>query len=89
MSIQSLQWSKELREYGSQLGRVGMSKRVIELVSSFNGTYKGAMILAGHIKAIAQAASCDEYWKEKVDIGFHQEMAGLSSLFKVVPNGKT
>jgi len=78
MSIFALEWSKELRGRGEKLGREGLSLRVIELIEEFDGSYKGAMILAGHLKAIAQAAKFDEYWSEKVDIGFHNEMTHLS-----------
>ena len=76
MSIPSLEWAKELRAAGGRLGRDGLSKRVIKLVDDYaelDGSYKGAMILAGRLKAIAQAAKYDEYWDEKVSIGFHAE----------------
>ena len=77
MSIPSLEWAKELRECGKKLGREGLSKRVIKLVGDFDGSYKGAMILAGRLKAIAQAAKFDEYWSEKVSMGFHAERGEL------------
>ena len=78
--ILHLEWAKKLRGQGSKLGREGMSKRVIELVDDFvetGGGYKQAMILAGRLKAITQAAKCDEYWTEQVDKGFHREMGDL------------
>ena len=78
-----LKWAKELREHGKKLGREGMSKRVIELVDDFvkkGGGYKAAMILAGRLKAIGQAAKCDDYWDEQVSKGFHREMGDLTRL---------
>ena len=81
MSIPSLEWSKTLREHGKRLGREGLSKRVIKLIDEYgelDGSYKGAMILAGRLKAISQAAKYDEYWSEKVDIGFHREMCEIA-----------
>lgn len=57
---------KEMRKWGAQVGREGMSKEAIAAVNEFDGSYKGAMILAGRMKAIAQAAGCDEYWAVKL-----------------------
>lgn len=71
--MQHLQWAKELRKEGERLGRAGLSERVIELVKDFDGSYKGAMHLAGQLKAISQAAKFDDYWTEKVERGFHRE----------------
>ncbi len=73
MGISTLEWSKELRAKGAALGREGMSERVIAAVGEFDGSYKGAMRLAGRLKAIGQMAGCDEYWREQVDRGYHQE----------------
>lgn len=74
MTILSLEWSKRLRKVGSEIGREGMSLRVIAAVGEFDGSYKGAMQLAGRLKAIAQMARCDEYWSEQVDKGFRREL---------------
>ena len=74
MSTMDLAWAKELRKHGDRIGREGMSEAVIKAVAEFDGSYKGAMILAGRCKAIAQAAKCDSYWTEKVSIGFHREV---------------
>lgn len=74
MSYADIAWAKELRQHGDRIGREGMSKTVIKAVGEFDGSYTGAMILAGRCKAIAQAAKCDGYWTEKVNIGFHREV---------------
>jgi hypothetical protein len=73
MSITRLEWAKELRATGAGLGREGMSLRVISAVSEFDGSYKGAMQLAGRLKAISQMANADEYWREQVDKGYQKE----------------
>ena len=70
----SFEW-KEMREWGKAVGREGMSVAVLEAVEDFDGSYIGAMILAGKLKAISQAAGCDEYWSEKVGKGYHQALS--------------
>ena len=40
-------------------------------------SYVAAMILAGRLKAIAQAARFDDYWSEKVGIGYQWELDRL------------
>ena len=62
---------KEMQKWGKSVGREGMSLEAIKAVEEFDGSYKGAMILAGKMKAIAQAAGCDDYWSEKVSKGYH------------------
>lgn len=79
MGVQSLEYAKALKEAGSKLGREGLSKRVLALIATFDGSYKGAMVLAGRMKAIAQAAKGDSYWSEKVDDGFHKERVELTA----------
>ena len=77
MAIIHLKEAKALREQGSRLGRAGMSRRVIHLVKDFienDGSYKGAMKLAGRLKAIAIAAKCDSYWDEMVGRGYDPEL---------------
>lgn len=65
---------KHMREWGESVGREGMSKAAIEAVEEFDGSFIGAMILAGRMMAIAQASRCDEYWSEKVNKGYHQQV---------------
>lgn len=80
MTIQSLERSKTLRVRGVKLGREGMSQRVLAAVADFESagkSYKGAMYLAGRLKAIAQMAASDEYWAEQVDDGFIRELRTL------------
>ena len=75
MSLLGLQWSRQLKAEGERIGRAGMSERVIKAVEEFDGSYKGAMILAGRLKAITQMAACDGYWSEKVADGFRRELS--------------
>ena len=65
---------KDMQKWGKAVGREGMSQEAIDAVEEFDGSYIGAMILAGKMKAIAQAAGCDEYWSEKVGKGYHQQL---------------
>ncbi len=69
----ALKQANEMKKVGAILGREGLSKAVIEAVASFDGSYKGAMVLAGRLKAVAQAAKADGYWSEKVEDGYHRE----------------
>lgn len=68
---------RKLRAEGQRLGRAGLSQRVCDLVSEFDGSYVGAMILAGRLRAIATAAGYDDYWTEKVQNGYWSEVGGL------------
>lgn len=65
---------KTMRKWGGLVGRDGMSLAAIKAVDEFDGSYKGAMELAGKMKAIAQAAGCDEYWGEKVGRGYQKQL---------------
>lgn len=73
MSIPDLERSKRLREVGSNIGREGMSLAAIKAVEEWDKSYKGVMILAGRLKAIAQMAKCDDYWDEQVMKGYMRE----------------
>lgn len=73
-----LKWANQLRHAGKSLGRSGLSEAVISAVSEFDGSYKGAMVLAGRLKAVSQAAAADSYWSEKVDDGFQKQREILS-----------
>lgn len=69
-----MQHANTLRARGEQLGREGMSRRVIDAVAEFDGSYKGAMRLAGRLKAVCQMAASDDYWREQVARGFNDEL---------------
>jgi len=40
-----------------------------DFIDSYDGSYKGAMKLAGQLSVIAKMATCDDYWEEQVDKG--------------------
>ncbi len=65
---------KEMRKWGESVGREGMSKAAIKAVDEFDGSYRGAMIMVGQMKAIAQAAAQDGYWSEQVEKGYHKQL---------------
>lgn len=80
MAIQSLERAKTLRGFGVKLGREGMSERVLAAVADFEKagkSYKGAMFLAGRLKAIAAMAKSDDYWDEQVGDGFVAELRNI------------
>jgi len=70
------------REAGEILGREGLSKRVIQLVDEFDGSYKGAMKLAGQLSVIANACTFDEYWDEKCSDGRVKESRHFLSILE-------
>jgi len=79
----NLYWAKRLKVLGAQLGRDRLAKRAAEIMVEAvtkDGSYKGAIIAAGRLKAIAAACKYDGYWTEKVDDGFHKEMATMERL---------
>ena len=87
MSIPHLVEAKELRKQGARINRAGMSQRVLILVNEFvknDGSYKGAMKLAGRLKAITIAARCDEYWSEQVNKGYTKELFDITK-FDALP----
>jgi hypothetical protein len=80
MAILALQRQKKLAAYGEQVGREGMSRLVADAVANWQKSGagpKGAMILAGRLKAITQMATNDDYWREQVDKGFMLEFRAL------------
>lgn len=66
-----IQEVNDLRKDGKKLSREQLSLLVYEAVDRFDSqrSYKGAMHLAGELKAIAVAAASDDYWGEKVNLG--------------------
>ncbi len=65
---------KKMQQWGKSVGREGMSERALEAVAQCDGSYKDVMRLAGRLKAIAQAADCDDYWSEQVSRGYQREL---------------
>jgi hypothetical protein len=92
MSIHSLTVSKELRKQGERLKRQGLSERVFTLVDEFNEnrSYKNAIVLAGRLKAIAQACKFDGYWDDKCCAGFNFEVCDLENVSEIgtLPGGR-
>lgn len=92
MSIQSLKDAKELRKQGERLRRQGLAERVLTLVDEFNDnrSYKNAIVLAGRLKAIAQACKFDGYWDEKCSVGFEHEKYDLENVTPLgtLPEGR-
>ena len=70
----------DLRVIGNSIGRDGVSERAIELINSFDGSYKGAVILCGQLSVLAKVCSFDSYWDEQVKKGVRSEEFFLSTL---------
>ncbi|BBB29342.1 hypothetical protein [Neptunomonas japonica] len=70
------------REAGEILGREGISLRILELAKNIteDGSYKNAIEKAGQISQLVDAASYDEYWDEKAEIGQLREQRNFLKL---------
>tara|TARA_R110000851_G_scaffold260997_1_gene413502 strand:+ start:197 stop:490 length:294 start_codon:yes stop_codon:yes gene_type:complete len=66
---------KDKRVAGEILGRDGISDRIIMIAENIvaNGSRKNAIMQAGRMKLLAEASTCDEYWREKSSIGEYSE----------------
>jgi len=63
------------RKVGDMLAREGMAQRIIEIAGDIaSGSYKNAMERAGQISVLVEAASFDDYWGGKVNIGKNREV---------------
>lgn len=66
---------------GAILDRGGIASRIICLADDIaQGTFKNAIEKAGQIAELVEAASYDEYWNEKANIGRRNEQHVLSDL---------
>lgn len=74
----------EKRKAGEILCRDGISERILEIARDIvnEKSYKNAIIRAGQISVLVEAASYDEYWNEKASMGKCSEEAILSDLNK-------
>lgn len=71
---------KDKRKSGEMLGRDGISQRIIALATEIStGSYKDAITKAGRISVLVDAASYDEYWNEKANIGKNLEECTLEN----------
>jgi hypothetical protein len=84
MAILHLEEAKELKKHGKRLGRAGLSQYIIKAVGEFDGSYKGAIELAGMLHAATIAARADDYWTEKSQRGYRKALHELT-VFKAEP----
>lgn len=68
---------KDLRDYGSKVGREGLALAAQEAVSNCDGSYKGVMELCGKLSILAKSATFDDYWHEQVDRGVYRQEAKI------------
>ena len=76
---------KQKREYGDVVGREGLSERVIFILEEYGATdisYKEAIIICGRLKALAEAATFDTYWNEKMMLGYEGEELNMELTIK-------
>ncbi|GAI41475.1 unnamed protein product [marine sediment metagenome] len=74
---------KNKRKAGEILGRAALAARIQELArEAAGGSYKDAMAVAGKISVLAEAATYDDYWGEKVGMGRMSEEFNLQVIAK-------
>lgn len=76
MAIKTIQDSKTLKKYGKLLGREKIALRIIELCKEVAEAenYKEAVKTAGKLRALAMACKFDDYWEEKMNDGYFNEI---------------
>ena len=68
----------------SNVGRSGLAEETVKAIDKFDGTYKGAMELAGKLSIIANASTFDQYWMEQVQRGINK----MESTFNLLEDKK-
>lgn len=70
-----LESHKALKKYGEEAGRERLALRIIEICKTVaeSENYKEAINAAGRMYALAIACKADDYWAEKMTIGFDLE----------------
>ena len=64
------------REAGEMLERAGIASRIIALSNDIaEGNYKNALEKAGQISVLVEAATFDDYWTEKANLGKRKEQS--------------
>lgn len=79
---------KDARVAGQLIGRAGLSQRVIQAVNDFDGSYKGAMQLAGRLSVIADMSTFDSYWEEKTYKGIMEELENMKHVLSQAAKGE-
>ena len=77
------------REAGAVLGRAGISAEIIKICKQVaeSGSYKEAIEAAGKIKVIAESATFDSYWSEKMNRGIHRQEIDFDYILKTIESG--
>ena len=74
---------KKKRDAGEILKRGGISQRIIQLATDISeGSYKNAIEKADQISVLVEAATYDDYWSEKANIGKYRESDILCGLIE-------
>jgi len=80
---------KRKREAGAVLGRAGISAEIIKLckIVAENENYKEAIKIAGQIKVLAESATCDSYWRGKMNVGITNQEFEFDYMLKTIESG--
>ena len=61
--------AQQLTKVARKIGREGVSLLAQQFIQEYDGSYKGAMQLAGKLSVIAKMSTFDDYWHEQVNRG--------------------
>ena len=77
------------RDAGRVLGRGGISAEIIKLckIVAESENYKEAIKIAGQIKVLAEAATCDGYWRGKMNEGITKQEFEFEYMVKTIESG--
>ena len=80
--MRQLKLSRKRRLFEAIGGRAGISATVICEVENFikSPSYKGAARLAGKLRLLAELCEGNEYWKEKMQMGYYEMLEKLEIL---------
>lgn len=77
------------RKAGEVLGRAGISAEIIKLCKKVadSESYKVAIEAAGEIKVLAESATFDSYWHEKLNKGTTKREFDFDYMLKTIEAG--
>ena len=77
------------REAGAVLGRGGISAEIIKICKRVaeSENYKEAIEAAGKMKVLAEAATFDCYWSEKMNRGIHHQEIDFDYMLRTIESG--
>lgn len=79
MGVLEMQWGKNLKRIGEEMGREEIAKRALAIAEQIvkTGSYKNAIAGIGRMTVLASCCRYDYYWSEKLLKGKLLEIENL------------